>query len=159
MTTPQSLLSNTKTNSTSKLSTQEENNSSAATPTPSISTSISILSLCACPDVAFSHYTPGGDRPEGISAEKWRNLQTKTVSQTNSRFLLKVPYRPSICLLTSLGTSVVIDIEVDGIVDLIHLVLDLQTRPRNKNPIKCREPSEVYWNHFCCYLSMFSNSK
>ena len=78
---------------------------------PSINTNISILSICSCPDITFKNYTPHGDRPNGMTVEKWRQLQT-TIGSQSSKYQLRVPYKPSICLLTSLGSTIIVDLEV-----------------------------------------------
>ena len=77
----------------------------------SVNTNISILSICSCPDITFKNYTPHGDRPNGMTVEKWRQLQT-TIGSQSSKYQLRVPYKPSICLLTSLGSTIIVDLEV-----------------------------------------------
>jgi hypothetical protein len=93
--------------------TQANREDQSASMTPSINSDITILSLCSCPDVAFeSAYTPPGDRPEGVTMEQWRHSQTNAAGSKYVRASPHFNYKPTICLLTSLGLTVLIDVEV-----------------------------------------------
>lgn len=85
---------------------REEKNPPAA---PSINNDWTVMAVCACPDISFEKYSPPGDRPEGVSMEQWRYHQ---VSHSSVQVSLQYNYKPTICLLTSLGTAILVDIEV-----------------------------------------------
>lgn len=105
--TPNNNTNNTNNNNPKITSTNFEESPSL----PSLNNTISILSICSCPDITFENYTPHGDRPDGVTIEQWRHYQASAVSQT-SRYQLEFSYQPSICLLTSLGSIIIVDIEV-----------------------------------------------
>lgn len=98
--------------SKNQTTSREENTPSS---TPTVTAEITVLSMCACPDVSFESYTPPGDRPDGVSQEQWRLFQTNAVTQI-SKFSLHFNYKPSVCLLTSLGAILLVDVEVSSLI-------------------------------------------
>jgi hypothetical protein len=93
---------------------------------------ITVLAMCACPDISFESYSPPGDRPDGFSLEQWRYFQTNAVAQT-SKFSLHFNYKPTICLLTSLGATVLVDVEVSSFASGVSSTL-LSSRPSGSFP-------------------------
>lgn len=81
--------------------------------TPGINSDFTIMSICPCPDISSEKYTPPGDRPEGISIEQWRHFQSNALSNP-SQYSLHFDHKPLVCLLTSQGLTILVDIEVNS---------------------------------------------
>jgi hypothetical protein len=94
----------------SKTPSREEKTPSSSA-APAMIADISVLSMCSCPDISFESYSPPGDRPDGVTLEQWRHFQTNALAGA-SKFALHFNYKPTICLLTSLGAPVLVDVEV-----------------------------------------------